>query len=96
MFKTILWVIGIFLLWQHFMNKNVPYVDPEPEQQMTQAELEDAKEFAQNLIQVNNQCKKVTSFTPANMFHKEIIVWCDDYYEYYITKPNGKWKVELQ
>lgn len=62
---------------------------------LTDEELQDAKDFAQALIQRDNTCDKVTAFSNAN-FSGRIDVWCDDQYQYVITKPNGRWKVEVK
>ena len=98
MFKAIIWIVVIIWALQHFMggSKEPRHIEAEPESTMTQQELDDAKEFAQNLIQRDYQCNKVSTFSPATPFRKEIVVWCDDRYEYYITKPGGRWKVEAQ
>ncbi|EGT5657849.1 MULTISPECIES: hypothetical protein [Citrobacter] len=55
---------------------------------------QDAKDFAQALIQSRDyKCDKVTAFSTAN-FSGKAVVWCDDRYEYEITQPGGRWKVE--
>lgn len=60
--------------------------------QLTEQELQDAKDFAQALIQRDYTCDKVTTFSNAN-FSGRIDVWCDNQYQYEITKPGGRWKV---
>ncbi len=56
---------------------------------------QDAKDFAQALIQSKGyQCDKVTGFSTAN-FSGRADVFCDDMYRYEITKPGGRWKVEV-
>jgi hypothetical protein len=64
----------------------------EPSTQLTNQELQDAKDFAQALIQRDYTCDKVTTFSNAN-FSGRIDVWCDDQYQYEITKPGGRWQV---
>ena len=64
----------------------------EPSTQLTDQELQDAKDFAQALIQRDYTCDKVTTFSNAN-FSGRIDVWCDDQYQYEITKPGGRWQV---
>ncbi|EKK3999269.1 TPA: hypothetical protein JHJ51_004626 [Enterobacter cloacae] len=64
----------------------------EPSNQLTEQELQDAKDFAQALIQRDYTCDKVTTFSTAN-FSGRADVWCDDQYQYEITKPGGRWKV---
>ncbi|EPT0360721.1 hypothetical protein ACQ7NX_06585 [Enterobacter cloacae subsp. dissolvens] len=64
----------------------------EPVVQLTGEELINAMDFAQALIQRDYTCEKVTTFSNAN-FSGRIDVWCDDKYEYEITKPGGRWKV---
>lgn len=57
---------------------------------------QDAKDFAQSLIQSRDYtCDKVTGFSTAN-FSGEAVVFCDDMYKYVITKPGGRWKVEAE
>ncbi|MGX4990641.1 hypothetical protein [Enterobacter kobei] len=63
-------------------------------EQLTDQEMKDAQEFAQALIQRDYQCNKVIKLIPANAFHEEINVWCDEYLHYEITKPGGRWKVK--
>lgn len=59
-------------------------------------DTQDAQDFAQMLIQSKGyQCDKVTGFSTAN-FSGRADVWCDDMYEYHITKPGGQWKVEAE
>lgn len=63
--------------------------------QVTDEELEDAKEFAVYVIQNKGYtCDKVTTFSTAN-FSGRADVWCDGQYQYEITKPGGNWKVEV-
>ncbi|HID4158067.1 TPA: hypothetical protein ACXE9L_003675 [Citrobacter koseri] len=64
----------------------------ETSSRLTDEELQDAKDFAQALIQRDYTCDKVTTFSNAN-FSGRIDVWCDDQYQYEITKPGGRWKV---
>lgn len=64
----------------------------EPSTQLTDQELQDAKDFAQALIQRDYTCDKVSTFSNAN-FSGRIDVWCDDQYQYEITKPGGRWQV---
>ncbi len=65
-------------------------------EELTEQEMNDAKDFAQALIQRDYQCDKVIKLIPANAFHSEINVWCDDYLHYEITKPGGRWKVTAE
>ena len=59
-------------------------------------EQQDAQDFAQALIQSKGYtCDKVTTFSTAN-FSGRADVWCDDQYQYEITKPGGRWKVEAK
>ncbi|HDC4529252.1 hypothetical protein QTN38_006935 [Enterobacter cloacae subsp. cloacae] len=67
----------------------------EPSTQLTDQELQDAKDFAQALIQRDYTCDKVTTFSNAN-FSGRIDIWCDDQYQYEITKPGGRWLVEAK
>ncbi|HEM6628074.1 TPA: hypothetical protein U2I12_000716 [Citrobacter farmeri] len=74
-----------------------PYADGYPADHVpdeeTQYDEEDAKQFAQSLIQSRDyKCDKITLFSTAN-FSGRADVWCDDQYQYEITKPGGKWKV---
>lgn len=57
---------------------------------------QDAQDFAQALIQSKSYtCDKVTTFSTAN-FSGRADVWCDDQYQYEITKPGGRWLVEAK
>lgn len=59
-------------------------------------EQQDAQDFAQALIQSKGYtCDKVTTFSTAN-FSGRADVWCDDQYQYEITKPGGRWLVEAK
>lgn len=59
-------------------------------------EEQDAQDFAQALIQSKGYtCDKVTTFSTAN-FSGRADVWCDDQYQYEITKPGGRWLVEAK
>jgi len=84
----------------HFSNKETSTTQASPttsssSTKLTDEELQDAKDFAQALIQRDNTCDEVTGFSNAN-FSGRIDVWCDNQYKYSITKPNGRWKVEVK
>ncbi|CAI0895872.1 MULTISPECIES: hypothetical protein [Serratia] len=63
---------------------------------LTEQEEQDAKDFAQALIQSKGyDCDKVTGFSNSN-FSGRVDIFCDDYHHYKITKPGGHWKVEAK
>lgn len=67
-----------------------------PEEELNNYTEEDAKEFAQSLIQSRDyKCDKITLFSTAN-FSGRVDIWCDDRYQYEITQPGGKWKVTVK
>lgn len=90
-------IIAIAILATYFKFKDGKPTasDTSPTVTLTAEEEQDARDFAQALIQRDYKCEKVTTFSTAN-FSGKAIVWCDDRYEYEVSQKGGRWIVEPQ
>ncbi|MDT0637973.1 hypothetical protein RM437_07980 [Citrobacter werkmanii] len=90
-------IIAIVMLATYFKFKDGKPTtsDTSPTVTLTAEEEQDARDFAQALIQRDYKCDKVTTFSTAN-FSGYATVFCDDRYEYKVSKQSGRWIVEPQ
>ncbi|WP_421670323.1 hypothetical protein [Rahnella sp. EDr1-12] len=91
--KILLVIVAVACFYQ-FVDKS-PSKRKSAETQLSEQELQDAKDFAQALVQRNAKCDKVTAFSNAN-FAGRVDIWCDNQNHYVITKPNERWIVKAQ